>query len=357
MPPISVMIKPASSACNLRCKYCFYHSLSESRLSGNRGVMKEETISDVLRKAFAFASGLQVYLSFQGGEPLLAGKRFFKNAFNLIEKLNVFHSPVTIALQTNGTLLDEEWCRLFAQNDVLVGVSLDGDEVAHRERIFNDGSPTFHTVLEKIELLRLHGVDYNILTVINRESAKRIKEIHAFFKEKNFRYVQYIPCLRPLDKEHDDYALSGEEYGDFLIKAFDLYAKDYFMGEYTSVRIFDNFVRKAHGERPEQCGLNGHCTHQYAVESDGEVYPCDFFCTDEYSLGNVLDTDFFALEKEQKAVDFIKGSLALPVRCRECKLFPICRGGGCKRERISMDVCTAYKKFLPFAYPILKRMG
>ncbi len=357
MPPISVMLKPSSSACNLRCKYCFYHSLSENRVSGDRGVMSEDTLNDILKKTFAFASGMQVYISFQGGEPLLAGKKFFRTVFNLIKKHNVKNSDVVVAIQTNGTLIDEEWCRIFVLNDVLVGVSLDGDEVAHRERIFPNGTSSFNTVLEKIELLRLHGVDYNILTVINKESAKRINEIHSFFKEKNFKYLQYIPCLKPLGATEDDYALTGEEYGDFLIKAFSLYAEDYFSGEYMSIRIFDNFVHKAHGACTEQCGMNGHCTHQYVIESDGETYPCDFFCTDDYSLGNILDTDFFTLERQPSAINFIKESLNLNVKCRDCKLFPLCRGGGCKREKISMDVCTAYKKFLPYAYPILKRMG
>ncbi len=356
MPPISVMLKPSSSACNLRCKYCFYHSLSEKRISGNRGVMKENVLSDILKKTFSFANGNQVYISFQGGEPLLAGKKFFLSVFEFIEKYNTKNSNVMLAIQTNGTLIDDEWCRIFKEHNILVGVSLDGDERAHTARIFPDGTPSFNTVIHKIGMLVNYKVDYNILMVVNKQNAKRIEEIHEFFYNQGFKYIQYIPCLKPLGADSDDYALNGEEYGDFLIKAFKLYVRDYTSGHYTSVRLFDNFAFKAQGRRPEQCGLMGHCTHQYVIESDGETYPCDFFCTDEYSLGNILDTDFFALEKTPRAITFITESLKLNEKCKTCSLLPLCCGGGCKRERISMDVCTAYKKFLPYAYPIMKRM-
>lgn len=355
MPPVSVMIKPASSACNLACRYCFYHSLAEKRESGCRGVMKTELFSEIMKKAFSFADGEAVTLSFQGGEPLLAGKEFFIKAFAEIERLNVKKSPVYIGVQTNGTLIDEEWCNIFASYGVLVGLSLDGDDYVDGLRIYPDGKESFSEALRGYEKLKRRGADINVLVVVTKQVAENIERIYDFFKEKGVKYLQYIPCLRPFDGEDYGLCLDGEEYGEFLIKAFNLYAKDYFGGRYVSVRIFDNFVSLAHGRRAEQCGMNGHCTHQYVIESDGEVYPCDFYCADEYSLGNIKANDFSEFEKKNTAVEFIKESLVKDEKCRRCNLYALC-AGGCKRERLSFDLCVAYKKFLPYAVPILRRM-
>lgn len=356
MPPISVMIKPASSACNLACRYCFYHSLAENRTVNCRGVMKEELFSEIMKKAFSFADGEAVNLSFQGGEPLLAGKEFFIKAFAEIEKLNVKKSPVYIGVQTNGTLIDEEWSNIFASNGVLVGLSLDGDDYVDGLRIYPDGKGSFSEALRGCEILKRRGADINVLVVVTKRVAENVERIYEFFKKEKVKYLQYIPCLRPFDGDDYGLCLDGEEYGEFLIKAFNLYAKDYFSGRYVSVRIFDNFVALAHGRRAEQCGMNGHCTHQYVIESDGEIYPCDFYCTDKYSLGNIKSCDFSELEKNVTAVGFIKESLVKDRKCLSCNLYALC-AGGCKRERLSFDLCVAYKKFLPYAIPILRRMN
>ena len=140
---ISIMLKPASSNCNLRCKYCFYHSLSECREMPSRGIMSEDTLREVLKKAFDFAGNDHVMLSFQGGEPLIAGKEFFVKLHQIVRELNVRRAPVHIGVQTNGTLIDEEWCSIFKRGGYLIGLSLDGDEEANRLRIGADGQPTF----------------------------------------------------------------------------------------------------------------------------------------------------------------------------------------------------------------------
>ena len=309
-----------------------------------------------MKKAFAFADGEAVFLSFQGGEPLLAGKEFFIKAFAEIEKLNLKKSPVYIGVQTNGTLIDEEWSNIFASNGVLVGLSLDGDDYVDGLRTYPDGKESFPEALRGYEILKRRGADINVLVVVTKRVAENVERIYEFFKKEKVKYLQYIPCLRPFDGDDYGLCLDGEEYGEFLIKAFNLYAKDYFSGRYVSVRLFDNFVALAHGRRAEQCGMNGHCTHQYVIESDGEVYPCDFYCTDAYSLGNINFCDFSELEKETAAVEFIKESLVKDEKCRRCNLYAMC-AGGCKRERLSFNLCAAYKKFLPYAIPILRRIN
>ena len=361
MPPVSLMIKPASSNCNLRCEYCFYHDVAESRTTPSRGVMRLELLEDIIKKAVAFTKGEQIMISFQGGEPLLAGKDFFYAFLEMLPRLNVYNSPVSIGIQTNGTLIDEEWCDIFLKGNFLVGLSLDGTEKTNSLRIDANGNPTFDSIYNSAKLLQRKGVEFNILTVLTKPIAENIEEIYAFYKENAFKHLQFIPCLKPLNNEQKpldvnvDFFLTAEDYFAFLVKAFALYSKDYREGNYTSIRQFDNFVLLAHFERAEQCGMNGHCTHQYVIEGDGEVYPCDFYCTDKYSLGYIQDTDFFALEKHPTAVNFIKESLVVLDKCHHCKYFLLCRNG-CKRERIDIDKCSAYKKFFPLAIPELKKM-
>lgn len=352
------MIKPASSNCNMRCKYCFYNDVAKNREMPSHGTMSLETAESVLKKAFAYAAGNPVYVNFQGGEPLLAGKRFFLAAANIIARANVKKSPVFIGVQTNGTLVDDEWCEIFKNNGFLVGLSLDGDEIANANRIDKDGNPTFDKAMKAAELLKKHGVNFNILTVLTRDVAMRVGTIYKFFKAHGFDRLQFIPCLKPLcgEIENPNFYLDEKSYTLFLLSAFALYQKDMAENNYTSIRQFDNFVRLAHFERAEQCGMNGHCTHQFVVEADGCVYPCDFYCTDEYLLGNILETDFFALERSPRAVDFIKESLVVDEACKSCEYYMLCKGG-CKRERRDVEKCKAYKTFFKFALPYLKNMS
>ena len=375
MPPVSLMIKPASSNCNLRCKYCFYHDLASCREMPSHGMMTLNTIEDILKKAFEFADGSMVMISFQGGEPLLAGKDFFRGFAAMLPRLNTKRSAVHVGVQTNGTLIDEEWCDIFLKNRYLVGLSLDGDAVTNVLRIDAKGEDTFDRVYSAAKMLQAKKVDFNILTVITKPVVDNISRVYSFFRKNKFKHLQFIPCLKPLgmpkadtpesfyengdEAENmmnaEDFHINAEDYEIFLKKAFSLYTRDYIDGRYTSIRLFDNFVRLAHSQRAEQCGMNGHCTHQYVIEADGEVYPCDFYCTDEYSLGNILDTDFAKLERSPKAIKFIEESLGIEEKCKECNYYRLCKNG-CKRERIDLDKCTAYKNFFPYALPHLKRM-
>lgn len=380
VPPISVMLKPASSLCNMRCRYCFYHSLANSREMPSHGMMSTDTLANTLKKAFAYADGKPVSLSFQGGEPLLAGKDFFRTADRLIKSLNLKGSPVDVGIQTNGTLIDEEWCAMFRSNGWLVGLSLDGDRAANAYRVDADGEPVFDKVYAAAKLLQKCKVDFNVLCVLTRPTAENIEKVYAFFRRNKFRFLQFIPVLKPLhpaardayaasegaynaegsaaDSAADgteEWALTPEAYLAFLKKAFSLYMKDMIDGRYTSVRQFDNFVRLANFGRAEQCGMNGVCSRQFVVEGDGAVYPCDFYCLDEYYMGNVNENDFAELEKTPVAVQFVEESYRRPEKCNDCKYVRMC-GGGCKRERNDVDKCGAYREFFDYALPNMKRM-
>lgn len=358
MPSVSVMFKPSSSLCNMRCRYCFYHSLAEGRELPFRGMMSEATLDTALTKIFGYADGAPVSLSFQGGEPLLAGKEFFRRAAQLVAERNIRRSPVFVGVQTNGTLIDEEWCDIFVENGWLVGLSLDGDEEANRYRVYADGSPAFGRTLEAARLMQRRGVNFNVLCVVTKQVAQNIERIYRFFKSGKFRFLQFIPVLKPLNGNVDDPSmyLDGEVYGSYLRRLFDLYKADMMRGEYTSVRQLDNFVALANFRRAEQCGMNGGCSQQFVIEGDGAVYPCDFYCLDEYCLGNVNEDDFDRIASNPIAVRFVGESREYPDKCKRCRWFMMCRGG-CKRESVDLDKCSAYDSFFSYAVPHMRRMS
>ena len=284
------MLKPASSNCNLACEYCFYHSLSSKRTDFSKGFMSDDTAKRVVDSALEFADSTDVYFTFQGGEPLLCSLDFYKNFVSYVKKSNKKGSNVHYCLQTNATLINDEFALFFKENGFLIGVSLDGDKEVNKYRIYPNGKSSFDDILK--------GIDMN----------------------------------------NDDYAY-------FLTKGFNIYYNDYLRGDFVSIRTFDNYISLINGNNAEQCGMNGFCSNQFVVEGDGSVYPCDFYCTDEWLLGNINESSFKQMYKTSKCVEFIKSSFKLDDKCKECKYFYICRGGGCRRNRESSDYCLAYRQF------------
>ena len=355
LPPISIMIKPASSLCNLSCEYCFYKDVSEHREHMGFGIMEKSTADELIKKAFEYTSGANVAFAFQGGEPTLAGLDFFRHFVTKVKELNTKKSKVFYSIQTNGTVLTSEWASFFSENSFLVGLSLDGDMDGNKFRKKPSGQNSFYKILSAAKLLENYKVDFNILTVLTGHCADRGEEVYRFFRSKGFRYIQFIPCLRPFGSdEKSELYMTWEQYADFLIRVFNLYVKDYVRHDYTSIRQFDNWVRLYLGQPVEQCGILGHCTHQYVCEANGNIYPCDFYCTDEYLLGNINSSDFLTMEKSSVAKDFIRESLRVPERCKTCKVYGLCRGGGCKRTQLSEDYCKAYKKFFTACLPLFR---
>ena len=355
MPPVSLMIKPASSLCNLSCEYCFYKDVTEHRENICFDFMSKDTSETLIRKALEFADGENVAFAFQGGEPTLSGLDFFKSFTDTVKAFNIKNSRIFYSIQTNGTLINDEWARFFKDNNFLVGLSLDGDLDGNKFRKKPSGQNSFYRILSTAELLKKYDADFNILTVLTGYCAENCERIYRYFRSKGFNYLQFIPCLRPFgSKETGELYMTGEQYADFLIKIFNLYVKDYVRGNYTSIRQFDNLVRLYLGQHTEQCGMMGHCTHQFVCESNGNIYPCDFYCTDEYLLGNIALQDFRELSECETAKNFILESLKTPERCKNCKFYPLCRGGGCKRLRESADYCSAYKKFFESCLPLFR---
>ena len=345
MQPLTLLIKPAAGLCNMDCRYCFYKAASSAR--ENR-VMAGGIVDALIRGVEAFRpSSLSVV--FQGGEPTLAGQDFFKSfGQRLNERISV---PITYAIQTNGLLIDDDFARFFKKNRFLVGVSLDGDKTTNdRYRRDQTGGSVFSRVLAAVRLLDKHGVDYNILSVIDHENAKDVAGTYSFFKCSGFRYLQFIPCV----DEGRGVTLPPADYALFLNRLFDLWWADYGNGEYISIRQFDNYITMLMGEPPENCAMCGVCGSYRVVEADGSVYPCDFYCKADDRLGSVFDENPFEMSPKQR--DFIEQSFLIHESCSGCEYHYLCRGG-CRRDRgedLKENVyCPAYQAFFDHA---LERM-
>lgn len=364
MPPLSVLIKPASSACNLRCQYCFYADEAALRAVGNRGVMTPAVLRRLLERVFAEADG-PVSLLFQGGEPLIAGLPFFEEAVALAQQLNARRLPVSYALQTNGTLLNDDWAAFFARHRFLVGVSLDGTKELHDlVRPGAQGGGTHKQVLAGIAALRRHGVEFNILTVVTGRLARSAQKVYNFYSKEGFCYQQYIPCLDPLagPRGREPYSLTPAAYGRFLKDLFDCWYRDVCRGVFVSERWFDNLIGLLQGRPPENCAQCGQCTVQLVVEADGSVYPCDFYALDEYRLGSVEDSTLAQLRACEAAQAFLAPARTRDAACEACQWLPLCRGG-CRRDRDSGGqlgrsyFCESYQAFFPYALPRLLELA
>lgn len=366
MPPISVMMKPASGLCNMECKYCFYCDETKKRKQESYGFMTEETLKNVIRKTILWAEGAVSY-AFQGGEPTLRGLDFFEKVIFYQKKYNKNHVKVYNALQTNGLNLNAEWSAFFKNNNFLIGVSVDGVQKTHDAfRSDKAGKRTYHRITDNIKLLEQYQVPYNILTVVNREVAENIKEIYMDYKTKGWKYQQYILCLEPLGEKvgKEEYAVTPRIYGEFLIQLFDHWYQDWISGTQPYIRQFENYVGILLGYSAECCDQRGICGVQNVVEADGSVYPCDFYMLDEYKLGNFNECRLDTIQEKRKQMGFIERSLVLTEKCRNCVYFRICKGG-CQRHRIwnareegyENCFCESYRMFFDVCYDRLIKVS
>ncbi len=367
MPPINIMIKPASSLCNLRCKYCFYFDTADNREVESYGIMKEETLENVIKEAVDFAEG-HLTVAFQGGEPTLAGLDFYKKYIEIQKKYKKPGLEVHNALQTNGFVIDDEWAKFFKENNFLIGVSLDGTKECHDAfRVDNKDKGSFKRVMEGIESMKKYKVDFNILCVVNSVTAKKIQSVYNFYKKNQFEYLQFIPCLQPFNHEGDKmpFTLSAKDWGTFLCNLFDIWYRDFTNGNPVHIRQFENYIEMILGYPPESCGMSGICSWQNIVEADGSCYPCDFYVLDKYKLGNFNENNFNQINEKRKELKFVENSSKIHEKCLKCRHVNICRGG-CKRycepftEDDSRDLnilCEGYMKFFDHSYERLRGLA
>ncbi len=376
-PAFGTMIKPIGSACNLDCHYCYYRDKSEI-YSGNMPRMSEELLETYIKQYIQGASQQNISFCWHGGEPLMAGLPFFEKAMEL-QKKYAGDKVVENTLQTNGILVNDVWCSFFKENNFLIGLSLDGPEDIHDAfRRDCGGAPTFARVMKAVELMKKHGVEFNILSTVNARSEERGVEVYKFLTSIN-PYLQFLPVVeyvkmrpgkRPLIVSPDEedavpapWSVSAKGYGKFMCDVFDEWVK-YDVGR-NFVQLFDVTLGNWCGVPPSLCAFAEVCGDGLVVEHNGDVYSCDHFVYPEYRLGNIATDELAAMYRSREQQDFGRDKRdALPIECKRCNYYFLCRGE-CPKHRFEyakngepyMNVlCEGYKMFFRHTDPYMRYM-
>ena len=361
MNHLTILIKPSSSACNLDCKYCFYKDISKNSDVYTNDFMDISTLENIVKNALG-KNVDYINFIFQGGEPTLVGIDFYKKLITLQNKYNNNNINIVNSIQTNGINIDDEFAIFFRENNFLVEISLDGLKETHDlYRTYKNGSSTFDEVISAINILKKYKVNFNILSVVTKESAKNIDEIYEYFKSNDFPYIQFIPYIKNFEIDNQNKYIENEfkNYLDttsfyiFLDKLFNLWYKDIKNGKFVEIRNFMDYITVLKGYNPTSCGMNGFCSLNIVIESNGDVYPCDLYCFDYWKLGNINKDSLDELMASSKALEFLNRSLYIHNTCKKCKYFKLC-GGGCRRnlEPFVDNIpsfnyqCKAIKQFL-----------
>lgn len=352
MKYLSFLIKPASSMCNLACRYCFYRDVSSYREQENKGKMETAVMESLIDRAFEAADEESVLtFAFQGGEPLLAGLSYFR-AFTAYAEKKRTRQIVRYSIQTNGTLLTDEWGEFFFEQRFLVGLSLDGYESnTNAFRVDRAGKGAYEQIMDGLEILKRHRVDYNILAVITKKLSGHGEAFYSFLHKNQVTHVQCIPCLGGL-KESYEQEMKPEHYLRFYKDLYRSWLRDVKGGGGISISLFDQILLMLMDRPPIQCGMLGFCSPQMVVEADGSVYPCDFYVLDEYCCGNICNHSIRELADHENMKRFLEERSRTTKICEDCLFAGICHGG-CKRQNrayLKEDGC-AHREFLSWAYP------
>ena len=347
-----VMVKPVGSLCNHGCSYCYYLPTA-ALYQGDGGVMDDTLLEACIRQTIEACDGDAVSFCWHGGEPLLAGLPFFRKAVRL-QRRYAGGKRVDNSLQTNGLLVDDNWCRFFRDNDFLIGISIDGPKDIHDAfRKAHSGVSSFNAVIRAIGLFRRYRVEFNTLSVVSSLSEGRGVEIYRFFRDTvGSRFMQFLPAA---DRQLP-WAVSAKGYGRFLTDIFDEWvSRD--VGEYF-VQMFDATLAGWYGVTPGVCTVNDVCNDSLVVERNGDVYPCDHFVRPGLCLGNIRESTLGELFSSAARADFARikcGGLA--AECRECKYAFACHGE-CPEHRVNGRnvLCEGLKDYFIHVTPAMDGM-
>ena len=359
-PAFHVMMKPRGAICNLDCKYCYFLS-KENLYPGSRFRMSEDLLADYTRQYIEAQQVPEVTFAWQGGEPTLMGLDFFKRAVELQQRYRKPGMRIFNAFQTNGTLLDDDWCRFFREHDFLIGLSIDGPAHLHDYyRVDKGGRPTFQKVMAGLALLKKHRVEFNTLTTVHAANVEHPLEVYRFLRdEAGSRFIQFIPIVeRDNDtgfQEGDQVtprSLTGEQYGEFLCAIFDEWVRRD-VGR-VFVQIFDVALAAWSGHSPGLCVFEETCGNALALEHNGDLYSCDHFVEPRYRLGNIQEIPLLEMVASPQQRQFgLDKRDTLPRYCRECSVRFVCNGG-CPKDRILTTpdgepglnyLCAGFKRF------------
>ena len=377
--PLYVMLKPAGAHCNLACKYCYYLEKNKLYPTAQRHLMSDEMLEQFTREYIEAQTMSQVLFTWHGGEPLLRSIDFYRKALSLQQKY-AGGRRIDNVIQTNGTLLTDEWCEFFAQNHWLVGISIDGPQPYHDHyRLTAAGKPSWKKVMQGIKLLKKHGVEWNAMAVVNAYNANHPLEFYRFFKENGCQFLQFTPIVERLTRHEDGRTLASladkdeislseasvapEQWGYFLCAIFDEWVrKD--VGK-IFVEIFDCTLANWMGISPGICAYSKECGHAGVMEHNGDVYSCDHFVFPEYKLGNIRDHSLIDMlyGEQQQEFSRLKHS-SLPRQCKECDMEFACHGE-CPKNRFMKDkygdsglnyLCPGYYHYYQHVAPYMDYM-
>ncbi|MEH2793556.1 anaerobic sulfatase-maturation protein [Segatella copri] len=377
--PLYVMLKPAGAHCNLACKYCYYLEKNKLYPTAQRHLMSDEMLEQFTREYIEAQTMNQVLFTWHGGEPLLRSIDFYRKALSLQQKY-AGGRRIDNVIQTNGTLLTDEWCEFFSQNHWLVGISIDGPQPDHDHyRLTAAGKPSWKKVMQGIKLLKKHGVEWNAMAVVNAYNVNHPLEFYRFFKENGCQFLQFTPIVERLTRHEDGRTLASladkdeislseasvapEQWGYFLCAIFDEWVrKD--VGK-IFVEIFDCTLANWMGISPGICAYSKECGHAGVMEHNGDVYSCDHFVFPEYKLGNIRDHSLIDMlyGEQQQEFSRLKHS-SLPRQCKECDMEFACHGE-CPKNRFMKDkygdsglnyLCPGYYHYYQHVAPYMDYM-
>lgn len=369
------MAKPVGSSCNMACEYCYYLEKSGLYDTASRQAMSEETLELYIRQYIGSQTADSVQFVWHGGEPVVRGLDFYRRAVEL-QKKYAGGRHIENCLQTNGTLLTEEWCRFLRDNGWLVGLSIDGPQQFHDEyRRDRADKPTFQRVMKAVRLLQRHSVEWNAMAVVNEYNADHPHEFYRFFKNIGCRYIQFTPVVerrtsdgrlasgRDREGRLMSFSVTPRQWGDFLIALFDEWVK-VDVGKYF-IQIFDATLANWAGVEPGLCSLAARCGHAAVMEHNGDIYSCDHFVFPEYRLGNIHDKTIVEMMSCERQQTFgLMKETALPRQCRECRYGFACHGE-CPRNRFAVSadgepglnyLCEGYMRFFDHVAPYMEFM-
>ena len=377
--PLYVMLKPASAHCNLACKYCYYLEKNNLYQNSHRHLMSDETLEQFTREYIEAQTMPQVLFTWHGGEPLMRSIDFYKKALAL-QKKYAHGKQIDNVIQTNGTLLTDEWCEFFAKNHWLVGISIDGPQEYHDHyRVTPAGKPSWEKVMQGIKLLKKHRVEWNAMAVVNAYNAEHPLEFYHFFRDNGCQYLQFTPIVERLTEHEDgrtlasladdreiplaDASVTPQQWGNFLCTIFDDWVR-HDVGK-TFVEIFDCTLANWMGVLPGICAYSKECGHAGVMEHNGDVYSCDHFVFPEYKLGNIRDQSLIDMlyGEKQQAFSRLKHT-SLPRQCKECDMEFACHGE-CPKNRFEKDkygepglnyLCQGYYQYYSHVAPYMDFM-
>lgn len=377
--PLYVMTKPVGAICNLACKYCYY--LEKTNLykeNTSKFVMSDSLLEKFIEEYINSQTMPQVLFTWHGGETLMRPLSFYQKVVEL-QKKYANGRTIDNCIQTNGTLLNDEWCEFFHDNHWLVGISIDGPQEFHDEyRKNKQGKPSFMKVMQGIHLLNKHQVEWNAMAVVNDYNADYPLEFYHFFKELGCHYIQFTPIVERIhphadgrhlahvlqkDEKLADFSVSPEQWGNFLCTIFDEWVKND-VGEYF-IQIFDSTLANWMGAQPGVCTMAPTCGHAGVMEFNGDVYSCDHFVFPEFKLGNIYEKSLIEMMYSEKQIQFGQQKKdSLPNKCKECKYLFACNGECPKNRFLTTEdgepglnyLCKGYYQFFDHVAPYMDFM-